>query len=280
MASQCKSCGQGLSLTQRARGRDYCDGCSEKRASALAQATRDLEPALTAVVQSSGDAAAVARLAEVETTIRESGGDPATRKGQYYRSVLDHALIDERLTAEEEQHLDRIGQALYSDDEAGWTTILRDYHTAIFVAMLNDGRLPEATDVSIVLKKNERAHLACEARILKEVIHREYQSGSRGYSFRIAKGVSYRVGASRGKMVEVGRSLQVQDEGTLTITSQRAVYTGLRKSIEVPYSKLMDMNVFTDAIQFHVSGRQTPAMIGVPSGEMVAAIVNAAVQRM
>ena len=38
------------------------------------------------------------------------------------------------------------------------------------------------------------------------------------------------------------------------------------------------MNVFTDGIQFHVSGRQNPSMFSVVDGQVIAAVVNAAMQ--
>ncbi len=147
-----------------------------------------MEPALTAVVDTGGDESASARLREVEAIILANGGDSVPRKGQYYRTFLDHALVDERLTEEEEAKLDAVGQAFYPDDDQGQVDILRDYRTAIFVAMVNDNRLPVTDQPSILLKKGETAHLVEPAKLMKEVIHREFQGGSRGVSFRIDEG--------------------------------------------------------------------------------------------
>ncbi len=155
---------------------------------------------------------------------------------------------------------------------------LQGYRSALFIAMINDGRLPDLGSGGMTLKRGERLHLQEPAALLKEIIQKEWRSGSHGYSFRVAKGVSYRIGSTRGKMVEVGRSMEAVDNGDLHVTSTRVVFTGLRKSVEVPYAKLLDMNVFTDGIQFHVSGRQTPSMFRVNDGQMVAAVVNAAMQ--
>jgi hypothetical protein len=132
----------------------------------------------------------------------------------------------------------------------------------------------------MTLKRGEVLHLAGTAQLLKEVIQREYQAGSRGVSFRVMKGLSYRVGTTRGQMVEVGRTLEAIDEGDLCITSQRAVFTGTRKRIEMPYASLLDMNVYTDGIHVHISGRQNPSMFRVTNGPMVAAAINAATQRL
>ena|SRR5690348_11570019 len=80
----------------------------------------------------------------------------------------------------------------------------------------------------------------------------------------------------------VGTELQVADNGTLSITSKRAAYLGSRKTMEFPYSKLMNVEVFTDGIRFHASNRQnTPLFtLGDGMGEVVAATINAAMQRL
>jgi hypothetical protein len=116
---------------------------------------------------------------------------------------------------------------------------------------------------------------------MKEVAVREYQGGYSGFSFPIGKtGVRYRVGGSRGHSVQVGTQLQVADTGLLSITSKRAVYAGTRKTIEMPYAKLINLTVYSDGIQFHLSNRVNAPLFTMPNGsDIVAAIVNAAVQR-
>jgi hypothetical protein len=291
MAANCETCGRGLSLSQRARGRKQCDSClaeaqaveARTRAEAeaeAAEASAQYREALIAVVSTGGTAESVNRVRTLERAMVAGGSDPSKDKATYYRSYLDHALADEVLTEDEERVVDQIGNALYADAEDAQLEILRDYRVRLFIAMANDGRLPSLPASGMLLKKGETLHLVASAALMKEVVHKEYRSGSRGYSFRIAKGVSYRVGASRGQMVEVGRSLEVADSGTLSMTSHRAVFTGERKTVEMPYAKLLDMNVYTDGVQFHLSGRQNPSMFRVESGEMVAAIVNTASQRL
>lgn len=99
-------------------------------------------------------------------------------------------------------------------------------------------------------------------------------------SFRIAKGVRYHTGGSRGRSVVVGTEMKVEDEGVLSLTSQRAVYIGGRKTIEMPYKKLINLNVFADGVQFHLSNRKNPPMFRLEAGygDAVAAIVNQASQ--
>ncbi|HLB43923.1 MAG TPA: hypothetical protein VJK49_00950, partial [Candidatus Limnocylindrales bacterium] len=66
------------------------------------------------------------------------------------------------------------------------------------------------------------------------------------------------------------------DNGVLCLTSQRAVFKGIRQSVECLYAKLVGVNVFDDGIQFHVSNRKTATLVKVPDGHLVAAVVNAA----
>ena len=194
-------------------------------------------------------------------------------------AAFDQALADEVITRDEEARLERLAAALgFTPSEV--EKAIQQYRVPLFIAQVNDGRLPEFDSTRVMLKKGEVAHLETSAALLKEVQITEFRGGSRGVSFRIAKGVSYRVGASRGQMHVIGTELQTQDEGMLTITSNRAIFARTRKTVEVSFAKLLGMNVYSDGIQFHVSNRQNPSFFRVESGPMVAAAVNGATQRL
>ena len=110
---------------------------------------------------------------------------------------------------------------------------------------------------------------------------KEYRGGYHGVSIPIGKtGVRYRVGGVRGRMVQVGTQLQVADTGLLAVTNKRAVYMGSRKTIDMPLAKLVNLNVFTDGVQFHMSNRVNPPLFQTDQSEIVAALVNAAAQRL
>jgi hypothetical protein len=275
----CITCGQALGFRQRLSGAKRCDSCGQKVKSAASTALTEYDSVLNDVLQAGKQAGpAISRLAQLETTITAGGETFEVRKLNAFRWFVDQALADEVLTAQEEEKLVEVGETLYRTTEA-LGEVLLPYRPQLFIAMVNDGRLPEVSS-RMILKKGEVVHLEESAILLKEVVEREFQSGSRGVSFRIAKGVSYRVGSSRGRMVEVGRSLQPQDTGVLSVTSQRLVYAGTARSVEMNYAKLINLNVYTDALQVHVSNRQAPTTLRVTNGPMVAAAVNAAMQRL
>jgi hypothetical protein len=186
------------------------------------------------------------------------------------------ALADDHLTADEEDALAALAEAL-GFEQADFER--HDLYTKLQVAKLNDGRLPVVESPSLMPKRGEIVHLETSAALMKEVAVREWRGGSSGVSFRVAPGVRYRVGSSRGRLITVGTQLQVADTGTLAITNQRAAYLGSRKTVDMPYSKLLAMQLFSDAISFSLSNRQNAPLIKVTMNtDVLGALINAAIQ--
>jgi hypothetical protein len=155
---------------------------------------------------------------------------------------------------------------------------LRELADDLYVASANAGSLVSIPDPQLIAHADEHVHLERPASLIRDVAVREWQGGSQGVSFRIAKGVSYRVGAVRARSVVVGTEKQVQDSGLLAVTSKRVVYLGKQKTFEFLFSKLLNLDVYNDGIVFHVSNRQNAPMFRVDNGHLVAGIVNAAAQ--
>ena len=189
------------------------------------------------------------------------------------------ALNDDILTVDEEDALIGLADALGIDQEAVAKRHLPIMHRLV-VARVNDGRLPEVTDPHLLTKKGEVVHLETAATLIKEVAVREYRGGYSGVSIRIAKGVRYNTGATRGRSVVVGTKLEAADVGVLSVTSTRAVYVGTSRTTEFAYSKLVSLDAFTDGLRFHVTNRQNASLFRLESGDVVVATINAAMQRL
>jgi len=147
----------------------------------------------------------------------------------------------------------------------------------LLVARANAGRLETISTTKIFLKKGESAHVEVQASLLKETTHtvRTYA----GISHRFAKGTYLHVGQS---YPNVYKSIGTVDTGLLTITSQRIVYTGPNRSLEVPYNRLLAAMIFSDGIEFNQSNRARAALFkfGMKCvAPVVAATINAAVQK-
>jgi hypothetical protein len=153
--------------------------------------------------------------------------------------------------------------------------------TKAFVSAINGGILPDVSEPHLLPKKGEIIHFEVAANLMEEEAVKEYRGGYSGFSFPIGKtGVRYRVGGTRGRLVQVGTQMNVVDSGLLAITNKRAVYMGSRKTIDMPLSKLINLNVFDDGVQFQMSNRVNPPLFQTEHSDIVAALVNAAAQRL
>jgi hypothetical protein len=61
------------------------------------------------------------------------------------------------------------------------------------------------------------------------------------------KGVYYRVGAFSGRSVEHTERVHI-DTGIVIITSKNIYFVGPRKSVRLPYAKIVSFEPFSDAI--------------------------------
>ena len=126
--------------------------------------------------------------------------------------------------------------------------------------------------VQTVLKKGEVAIDSIPAKLLEyRSGGSSYQGGSQGVSIRIAKGLSYRVGANRGQLVRNPEQLQVIDNGDATFTNQRVVFGGQSQTREWAFDKLVDFNAGDNGTQvmISVSNRQKVSGLHAQSIERV-----------
>jgi len=199
------------------------------------------------------------------------------------RFVLQ-ALSDDYLTEQEEAGIVH-NAALLGEDHRALALEDPDLGQRLVIAQVNAGRLQPIASPQLICKRGEVVYLEWPAQLLKTVVKREFRAGYSGFSFPIGKtGIRYRVGGARGHSVVVGTEVAVDDSGILSISSQRTVFIGGAKTMEMPYSKLVNLSVFSDGVQFHQANRVNAPLfrLGIPgshSGELVAALVQAAVQQ-
>ncbi|QDP80834.1 hypothetical protein FOH10_21100 [Nocardia otitidiscaviarum] len=115
-------------------------------------------------------------------------------------------------------------------------------------------------EYGVLLKKSESALWAAEAVALIEPRRHPgtYSRGYSGVSVRIARGVRYHVGGSRGRYLP-GPELQTPiDSGQAVLTTSRVVFKGFKMTREWRFDKLLgiDTSPDGDAVLLHVSNRQ------------------------
>jgi hypothetical protein len=134
----------------------------------------------------------------------------------------------------------------------------------------------------VSLKKGEVAYFIMDGVGLVEPRRgpTQWVGGSQGVSFKIAKGIRYRVGQTRGHVVQGEERPTVIDTGVGVVTNQRMVFVGGKRSTEWAYAKLLGFSLDMDGMAiFNVSNRQKASGFAYPPevDNRVDAVVSAAI---
>ena len=178
-----------------------------------------------------------------------------------FAKIVYKAIEDRRVTDDELALLNNVIEKLAIPPEVErWANDKIGYFRW-FSKIESGGELPVGTPSNLILQKDEKCHLSIPGSLIEErVVRSNYVGGSRGVSFKIAKGVRYRVGQNRGH-IQSERGMVPVSEGYFIVTNQRIVFSGDKKSVETTFKKLIDLQVYSDAIQFAVSNRQKPVIV-------------------
>jgi hypothetical protein len=107
----------------------------------------------------------------------------------------------------------------------------------------------------IILKTNEEPVIVLPNIELREPHSVRQSFGSYGGpSFRRAKGVNWRIEAF-GARSESLEELRLIDEGILTVTNKRLVFTGTKRIIDISITRIITVDPCTDGISVKTSGR-------------------------
>jgi hypothetical protein len=82
---------------------------------------------------------------------------------------------------------------------------------------------------------------------LEDKTRTEHVGRSSGISIRVAKGVYYRVGAFRGHPVSSTERVHI-DTGMMAVTNKHLYFGGGRKSLRVPYAKIVSFIPYSDGV--------------------------------
>jgi hypothetical protein len=162
-------------------------------------------------------------------------------------------------------------QALMAEE---WKTIAygglpasrqREVDMESWLTRLRNGEVNFRMDVEspIILKKNEEMILSFPNISLWEP-RSVRRGGGAGTSFRVAKGVSFRVGGFQAESHEELRNI---DNGPLTLTSKRIVFSGVKRTVSIPLDKVISIEPFRDAIRIRREGKEKAQnFVGINQG--------------
>jgi len=185
-------------------------------------------------------------------------------RDEIFAWYVDLLLKDQRVTEKEKTAILLVGDRLGISQ-----TVLNDVlQTTRYFELLQTieaspfENLPVAGSSRVILRKGELDYFTANGSLLEErVIKREMVGRSHGISIPTPiKGVRYRVGQSRGKMVSE-RDIVPISFGEFTITNQRLVFSGDKKSVNAELSKLQDLEFFSNGLRFSLTNRQLPITV-------------------
>lgn len=127
----------------------------------------------------------------------------------------------------------------------------------LFVQKIYDGKVNLPTrNCPVILKKTEKAIVVLPNITFKEPrAVRTSVGGYGGPTFRIAKGISFKLGGASSKSVSHDE-IKAIDQGTLTITNKRLIFTGTMKTLNYNLSKIILINEFKDGISIQRDNKQ------------------------
>lgn len=197
------------------------------------------------------------------------------------RDLIHQAIQDRRVSEVEEQGILHFMQA-FKVPTAALAQPLQDLQHYRRLYAAESGQPIALTGTAIIPRKGEQVYYVAQANTVEDkVVATQYVGRSSGVSVRIAKGVSYRVGQSRGQKVEK-RALVTTSTGLLYVTNQRLVYDSAQKPFEAKLDKLINMQLYTDGMLFGMSNRKNPVFFKMQDGDIegVAVMISAAVNQM
>lgn len=171
----------------------------------------------------------------------------------------DHILEPSELRAFQMFQLSQ-GIADHELDSRGINEKIRQ--AALLRSLFEEGAIPKAERPRLgrnrdrlpfnTMKSETVLWVFHDVEYLTEVTRREFQAGSSGMSFRIARGVYYRTGNSRGRTV-TSRSMEVVDSGIMGITTKHIYWAGQQgfgnsKSFRIRLNRIVSLDDYSDGI--------------------------------
>jgi helicase HerA-like protein len=110
---------------------------------------------------------------------------------------------------------------------------------------------------SIALNKDEEVLCYAPTTLVEPRAVRTWHSTYGGPSFRIAKGISFRAGASSG-ISESHEEMRSVDRGILVLTNERIIFVGSKRTIGLPVEKIIgiDDEGYFNSLRLNREGKQ------------------------
>ena len=242
MAKECLYCGEPIPLSYRILRQDLHPECREKQEAALRAYEQRVRQAGQDRDLSQETRVALTQLAAAGRFTEEQLKEINTRR---YATTKDQILTGD-FPQSDRDFLQQLQDFLKLSDEEADAEELDQLRHLVWIA---EGNLPEIA-TSVNLKKGEVAHYEGEVTWQHLRTRRKRVAGTRSRSIRVAKGISFKTGSTPGH-TEEWQEFQTVDEGRVIVTSQRLLFMGAKKNLNLKHDKILDMELFADAVLIH-----------------------------
>lgn len=218
------------------------------------EATRKIRGFFVSFLNSTMNAAAFSEAArQIADAAQLTGSKYDSLVTSGFGDLIDHALADHLLTAEEESRIVQLRHAFgFSDDRFQIAGLQERLVKGAILRDLNErgakNRITVSGNLPFLLQKSEELIWLFQAVDYHELKERvEYVGRSAGVSVRVAKGVYLRTGASKGQRIST-QSLELVDHGAVGITTKHIYFKGTRKGFRIALSKLISVEQFSNGV--------------------------------
>jgi len=118
----------------------------------------------------------------------------------------------------------------------------------------------EKKSVDISLQKDEVCYysLNCKWMELRKITKSVSYSGVTG-SFKIAKGVRYRVGNFKPQRITVDKLIEI-DNGDLYVTNKRIIFMGAKKNSNIKFQNILAITPYSDGVGIEKDSGKSPIL--------------------
>jgi hypothetical protein len=197
--------------------------------------------------------------------------------GPLLQRVLKGLMADQRISDDDEAVLKHVCENLGVEMRLDATTKATLDRYKLFWRIEN-GHFPEI-EAPVHLYKGEACYFVAPGR-WAEWRSRTHTVGysSSGVSFRVMRGVYYRVGASHPHRVTT-EGLEAVDTGSVIITSRRVIFDGDRKNGNWRLASLLGFEAYADGFSLEKASGRNPVFQITGDAELAAVILGASLAR-
>ncbi len=197
-------------------------------------------------------------------TISTDGYINSEKLKQIYLSAFDDAILNylndgviseaEKRTVARFQQYTGLTQQVLNSNKSLEKVVQSDILQSILNGITPTPSITIQGTLPFMFDKNEKTlWVYRDVELVEQKIKREFVGRSQGMSFRVMKGVYYRVGGFKGSPIETTQMLSV-GRGVLVLTDKTIYFNCPQKSLKIPYKKLISIEPYSDGVGFQKDG--------------------------